>query len=102
MFANRASTKEAIDNDAAQTENTGDDIAYPGRRQYSSRRGSDSSECEKEAADDGKFEAQLVEVADTVKRAISELSVRMRVISLPSHRRDTIFVVRDHKSHQEA
>ena len=54
---------------------------------------------EKEATDYSKSEAELVEVADTVKRAISE---RMRVISLPSHRRDTIFVVRDHRSHQEA
>ena len=96
MFANRASTKEAIENNAAQTENTGDDIAYPGRRQYSGRRGSGSSECEKEAADDGKSEAELVEVADTVKRAISE---RMRVISLPSHRRDTSFVVRETIGH---
>ena len=47
-------------------------------------------------------EAELVEVADTLKRAISELSERMRVISLPSHRRDTFFVVRDHRSHQKA
>ena len=46
-------------------------------------------------------EAELVEVADTLKRAISELSERMRVISLPSHRRDTSFVERDHRSHQK-
>ena len=41
------------------------------------------------------------EVADTVKRAISELSERMRVISLPSHRRDTSFVVRETTGHTE-
>ena len=43
-----------------------------------------ASECEKEATDDSKFDAQLVDVADTLKRAISE---RMRVTRLPSHRR---------------
>ena len=43
-----------------------------------------SSECEKEAADDSKSEARLVEVADTLERAISE---RMRVIRILSHRR---------------
>ena len=57
---------------------------------------------EKEATDYSKSEAELVEVADTLKRAISELSERMRVISLPSRRRDAIFVVRDHRSHQKA
>ena len=54
---------------------------------------------EKEATDYSKSEAELVEVADTVNRAISELSERMRVISLPSHRRDTIFVVRETIGH---
>ena len=43
-----------------------------------------SSECEKEAADDSKSAAELVDVAYTLKRAISE---RMRVIRLPYHRR---------------
>ena len=45
------------------------------------RRGVGSSECEKEAADDGTSEPRLVDGADTLKRAISE---PMRVIRLPS------------------
>ena len=48
------------------------------------RREVGSSECEKKAADDSKSEAELVDVADTLKRAISE---QMRVIRLPSHRK---------------
>ena len=44
------------------------------------RREVGSSECGKEAADDSKSEAELVDVADTLKRAISE---RMSVC-LPS------------------
>ena len=49
----------------------------------SARRSVGSSECEKQAADCSKSEAELVDVADTLKRAISE---RMGVIRLPSHR----------------
>ena len=62
----------------------GDDIAYPGKRHCSIRREVASSECEKEAVDDSKSEAELVDVADTLKRATSE---RKRVIRLPSRRR---------------
>ena len=76
---NNASTQDAIKNDVAQI-----DIAYPGKRHCSIRREVGSSECEKEAAEDNKSEAELVDAADTLKRAISE---RMRVIRLPSHRR---------------
>ena len=48
------------------------------------RREVGSSGCEKGAADDSKSEAEMVDVADTLKRAISE---RMRVIRVPSLRR---------------
>ena len=98
-----SSMLDAIENDAAQVESSGADIT-------SSANGIAASDAElaaaktvreKEATDHSKSEAELVEVADTLKRAISELSEHMRVISLPSHRRDTIFVVRDHRSHQE-
>ena len=81
---NNASTKEAIENDVAYMESTGDDIACPGKRHCSIRREVGRSECEKEAADDSKSEAEVMDVADTLKRAISE---RMRVIRLPSRRR---------------
>ena len=66
----------------------GDDIAYHGKRHCTIRREVGSSE--KEAADDSKSEAELVDVADTLKRAISE---RMRVIRLPSHQGDTTVVL---------
>ena len=79
---NNASTKEAIENDVAQMESIGDDIAFSVKRHCSIRR--ESSECEKETADDSKSEAEFVDVADTLKHAISE---RMRVIRLPIHRR---------------
>ena len=77
-----SSMLDAIENDAAQMD----------KRHRIIRREVGSSECKEEAADYSKSEAELVEVADTLKRAISE---RMRVISLPSHRRDTSFVVRE-------
>ena len=60
--------KEAIENDAAQTENTGDDIAYPGRRQTV-------------AAANARKKLQTTASAELVDRTSS-----MRVISLPSHR----------------
>ena len=53
-------------------------LAFPGNRHCSIRREVGSDECEKETVDDSKSEAALVDVADTLKRAISE---RMRVIS---------------------
>ena len=80
-----ASTQDAIKNDVAQMESTGDDIAYHGKKRHCSiRREVGSSECGKEAAVDCKSEAELVDVADTLRRAISE---RMKVIRLPSQRR---------------
>ena len=53
------------------------------------------------ASNDSKSEAELVDVADTLKRGTSE---RMRVIRLPSHRRgrNSSFVERDQESHQRA
>ena len=89
--ANKTSSMlDAIENGAAQVESSGADIT-------SSANGIAASDAEltaaktvreKEATDYSKSEAELVEVADTLKRAICELSERMRVISLPSHRRD--------------
>ena len=72
MFANRASTKEAIENDAAQTENTGDDI-----------------DAEVAAANARK------KLQTTASLKPSEWTL----ISLPSHRRDTSFVVRETIGH---
>ena len=99
-----SSMLDAIENDAAQVENSGADITSlaNGIAASNAELAAAKTVREKEATDYSKSEAELVEVADTLKRAISELSERMRVISLPSHRRDTIFVVRDHRSHQEA
>ena len=78
MVAGRvsASTKEAIENDIAQVESMGDDIASLCRRRCNIRREVGSSVCEKEAAGHSKSEAELVDVANTLQRAISE---RMRV-----------------------
>ena len=81
--ANSASTKEATENDVAQVESIDDDIASFCRRHCTIEHEVGSSECGKGAADDSKSEAELVNVADTLKRAISE---RMRVIRFPSHR----------------
>ena len=80
--ANSASTKEATENDVAQVESIDDDIASFCRRHCTIEPEVGSSECGKEAADDSKSEAELVDVADALKRVISE---RMRVIRLPSH-----------------
>ena len=99
-----SSMLDAIENDAAQVESSGADITSlaNGIAASNAELAAAKTVREKEATDCSKSEAELVEVADTLKRAISELSERMRVISLPCHRRDTIFVVRDHGSHQEA
>ena len=71
-----APTKEATENDVAQMESAGDDIAHHGIRHCSIRR--------------------EVVVADTLKRAISE---RMRVIRVPScRRRDSCSFVSETKS----
>ena len=56
----------------------GDDIASLCRRHCAIRHEVGRSDWEKEAADDSKCEAELVDVADTLKRAISE---RMKVRS---------------------
>ena len=64
---NNPSTTESTENDVAQKENTGDDIAKHGKRHCSVRREVGSSEREKEAADDGKSEGELVDVANTLK-----------------------------------
>ena len=66
------SAKETIENDAAQVESSGADN---GKWNCSIKRRTGSSEKtvrEKEATDYSKSEAELVKVADTVKRAISE------------------------------
>ena len=60
----------AIENDAAQMKCTGDDIALLGKRHRIIRREVGSSECKEEAADNSKSEAELVDVADTVKRGL--------------------------------
>ena len=54
----------------AQMKSTGDDIALLGKRHRIMRREVDSSECKEEAANYNESEAELVEVADTLKRAI--------------------------------
>ena len=82
--ANSASTKEATENDVAQVESIGDDIASLCRRHCAIRHEVGNSECGKGVADESKSEAELVDVADALKRVISE---RMMVIRLPSHRR---------------
>ena len=71
-----ASTRKAIENDAVQMKSTGDDIALLGKRHRIIRREVDSSERKDEAADYSKSEAELVDVADTLKRAIFELTER--------------------------
>ena len=71
-----ASMRKAIENDAAQMKSTGDDIALLGKRHRTIRRKNDSSECKEVAADCRKSEAELVEVADTLKRAIFALTER--------------------------
>ena len=71
-----ASMRKAIENDAAQMKSTGDDIALLGKRHCIIRRDVDSSECKEEATDYSKSEAELVELADTLKRAIFELTER--------------------------
>ena len=68
--------RKAIENDAAQMKSTGDNIALLDKRHRIVRREVDSSECKEEAADYSKSEAELVEVADTLKRAIFELTER--------------------------
>ena len=70
-----ASMRKAIENDAAQMKSTGDDIALLGKRHRIIRREVGSSECKEEAAD-CKSEAESVEVGDTLKRAIFELTER--------------------------
>ena len=70
--ANSASTKEVTENDAAQVESICDDIASFRRRHCTIRREVGSSEYEKEATDNGKSKAGVVDVTDTLKRAISE------------------------------
>ena len=99
-----SSMLDAIENDAAQVESSGADITSSanGIAASNAELAAAKTVRERQATDYSKPEAELVEVADTLKRAISEPSERMRVISLLSHRRDTIFVVRDHRSHQEA
>ena len=82
-----ASMRKAIENDAAQMKSTGDDIALLGKRHRIIRREVDSSECKEEAADCSKSEAELVEVADTLKRAIFELTEREGDQSLVSSKR---------------
>ena len=83
---NNASKKDAFENDVAQMEDTGDDIAHPGKRHCTIRREVGSIECEKEAADDSKSEVELVDVAYTLKRAISE---KMRVVPFPVSSKQT-------------
>ena len=51
-------------------------------RHFTIRHEVGNSECGKEAADDSKSEAQLVDVAETLKRSISE---PVKVIRFPSH-----------------
>ena len=92
-----ASMWKAIENDAAQMKSTGDDIAPLGKVYRIIRREVGSSECEKGAADCSKSEAQLVDVADTVKRSIFELSEREGDQSPVSSKS---FAVQDHLSHQ--
>ena len=58
-----ASMRKAIENDAAQMKKTGDDITLLGKQHRIIRREVDSSECKEEAA-------------DTLKRAIFELTER--------------------------
>ena len=88
--ANSASKKKAIENDVAQVGSLGDDIASLCRRHCAIRHEVGRSDCEKEAADDSKCEAELVDVADTLKRAISESEEYSEVlpdsIRLPCHR----------------
>ena len=67
--ANSASMKEAIENDVAQVESIDDDIPSFCRRHCTIRHEVGGSEREKEAAEDSKSEAELVDVADTLKRA---------------------------------
>ena len=83
------------DTNASQMKSTGDDIALLGKRHRIIRREVDSSECKEEAADYSKSEAELVEVADTLKRAIFELTEREGYQS-------PVSFVRDHRSHQRA
>ena len=85
-----SSMLDAIENDAAQVESSGADIAslVNGIAASIAELAAAKTVREEEATDYSKSEAELVEVADTVNRAIFELSERMRVISLPSHRRD--------------
>ena len=96
-----ASMRKAIENDAAQMKSTGDDIALLGKRHRIIRREVDSSECKDEAADYSKSEAELVEVADTLRRAIFELTER-EGDQFPVSSKRQVFVVRDHRSHQRA
>ena len=68
--------RKAIENDAAHMKSTGDNIALLDKRHRIVRREVDSSECKEEAADYSKSEAELVELAATLKRAIFELTER--------------------------
>ena len=68
-----SSMLDAIENDAAQVENSGADIAASNAELAAAK-----TVREEEATDYSKSKAELVEVADTLKRAISELSERMR------------------------
>ena len=67
----KASAKEAIENDAAQVESSGAELAN-GIAASNAELAAAKTVREKEATDYSKSEAELVEVADTVKRAISE------------------------------
>ena len=97
--ANSASTKEAIENDVAQAESVGGDVASFCRRHCTIRREVGSNECEKcekEAAEKSKSEAELVDEVDTLKRAISEQmsegysEVAPNKIRLPPHQRTVL------------
>ena len=89
-----ASMRKAIENDAAQMRSTGDDIALLGKRHRIIRRDVGSSEGKEEAADYSKSEAELVEVEDTLERAIFERTEREGDQSPVSSKRHKFFCAR--------